>query len=69
MSGAELSQIGYQVLLYPGVLIRAMAAAGSAALGRLAEEAGKEPAPGEVSLADILETELFLQRFQATRPG
>ena len=59
-SGEELRRAGYQVLLYPGVLVRAMAAAGAQALGQLIEASGAQP-----DLADILAADEFLRRFRS----
>ncbi len=67
MSGEELSRLGYQVQLHPGIVLRAMAAGGAEALGRLAAQAGKPPTDDDGSLAEIVQSDLFLSRFRGTQ--
>ncbi len=63
ISGETLTRIGFQVQLYPGALIRSMAAAGIAEGTRLARETLGSTESGADSLADLIDAKTFLARY------
>ena len=54
-----LADIGYRVLLYPGILVRAVVAAGAEALAKLTDQSGDPK-----DLAEVLDADGFLNRFR-----